>query len=73
MVLVSGDFSVGNMIGPQTFQARDVPGYIPASNTFLAMQVAAAGAVAVLLWYYILAHRRKDKVIPLDMAAMVEH
>ena len=28
--LVSGSFSLGNIIGPQTFQARDAPEYRPA-------------------------------------------
>lgn len=50
VALVSGTFSVGNIIRPQTFQARDAPGYIPAKITVLATQAAAAEVAAVLFW-----------------------
>ncbi|KAF7585453.1 hypothetical protein BBP40_010886, partial [Aspergillus hancockii] len=43
--LVAGSFSVGNIIGPQTFQARDAPGYRPAKIAVLATQ-AGAGVLA---------------------------
>lgn len=33
MALLAGSFNVGNIIGPQTFQARDAPQYIPAKVT----------------------------------------
>ncbi|PSK42967.1 High-affinity nicotinic acid transporter [Elsinoe australis] len=49
--LLAAAFSVGNIIGPQTFQAKDAPGYLPAKITVLA--VMAGGAVcAVLLGVY---------------------
>ena len=66
--LVAGSFSVGNIIGPQTFQARDAPGYIPAKITVLATQAAAAGVAAVLFCYYVWANRRKDKAMPSAVA-----
>ena len=52
MALISGSFSVGNIIGPQTFQAKDAPQFVPAKITLLATEVAGAlGAVLLFLWY----------------------
>ncbi|RAH50413.1 MFS general substrate transporter [Aspergillus brunneoviolaceus CBS 621.78] len=42
--LVSAGFSIANIIGPQTFQARDAPGYIPAKITIVAVN---AGAIVI--------------------------
>ena len=71
VALISGSFSVGNIIGPQTFQARDAPGYVPAKITVLATQAAAAGVAAVLFGYYVWANRRKDEAIHSDVAGAV--
>lgn len=60
VALVSGSFSVGNIIGPQTFQAKDGPDYIPAKTTVLATQAAAALISFVLFLYYVWANKRKD-------------
>ncbi|KAL8754890.1 MAG: hypothetical protein Q9184_004971 [Pyrenodesmia sp. 2 TL-2023] len=60
VALVSGSFSVGNIIGPQTFQAEDAPDYIPAKTTVLATQAAAALISFVLFLYYVWANKRKD-------------
>ncbi|KAL8664900.1 MAG: hypothetical protein Q9168_007812 [Polycauliona sp. 1 TL-2023] len=59
VALVSGSFSVGNIIGPQTFQAKDAPDYIPAKITVLATQAAAALIAVVLFLYYVWANKRK--------------
>jgi len=59
--LVAGSFSVGNIIGPQTFQARDAPNYKPAKITVMATQAAGAFIAAVLFAYYVWANQRKDK------------
>ena len=57
---VAGSFSIGNIIGPQTFQARDAPDYKPAKIAVLATQ-AAAGLVAVALFgYYVWENKRRD-------------
>ncbi len=61
--LVAGSFGVGNIIGPQTFQARDAPGYIPAKIAVLATQAAVAGVAGGLFSYYVWANRRKDKAM----------
>lgn len=70
VALIAGSFSVGNIIGPQTFQAKDAPGYIPAKIAVLATQASAAGVAAVLFGYYAWANRRKDKAMPSAGAAV---
>ncbi|KAJ5112895.1 hypothetical protein N7456_001429 [Penicillium angulare] len=39
--LVSAGFSIANIIGPQTFQAKDAPQYLPAKTTLVAVNAAA--------------------------------
>ena len=57
---VAGSFSVGNIIGPQTFQARDAPDYHPAKIAVLATQAAAAFVSFVLYLYYVYENNRRD-------------
>ncbi|KAJ5747294.1 uncharacterized protein N7511_008990 [Penicillium nucicola] len=61
--LVAGSFSVGNIIGPQTFQAHDAPEYRPAKISVLATQAAAAVLSVVLFLYYKWSNRRKDETM----------
>lgn len=61
-VLVAGSFSLGNIIGPQTFQARDAPEYKPAKIAVLATQAASAVLAAVLFGYYVWENRRRDQM-----------
>ena len=72
VALVSGSFSVGNIIGPQTFQARDAPRYIPAKIAVLATQAAAAGVAGVLFSYYVWANGRKEKAMLSGAVVAVE-
>ena len=60
VALISGSFSVGNIIGPQTFQAKDAPEYRPAKITVLATQAAGAFMAFVLFLYYVWANKRKS-------------
>jgi H+/gluconate symporter-like permease len=57
--LVAGSFSVRNIIGPQTFQARDAPEYHPAKIAVLATQAAAAVLLFVLFLYYVWDNKRR--------------
>ncbi|KAK2768633.1 hypothetical protein FQN54_000489 [Arachnomyces sp. PD_36] len=57
---VAGSFSIGNIIGPQTFQARDAPEYRPAKIAVLATQAAAALVAVVLFMYYMWENKRRD-------------
>ncbi|KAJ5963194.1 hypothetical protein N7481_013499 [Penicillium waksmanii] len=59
--LVAGSFSVGNIIGPQTFQVKDAPDYRPAKIAVLATQAAAAVLSVVLFAYYFFVNRRRDE------------
>lgn len=59
--LIAGSFSVGNIIGPQTFQARDAPGYHPAKIAVMATQAGGAVVAISLFVYYIWANKQKDK------------
>ena len=63
---------MGNIIGPQTFQAKDAPGYLPAKIVVLATQAAAAGVAAAMFLYYVWANRRKDKAVLSGAAVAVE-
>lgn len=72
VALIAGSFSVGNIIGPQTFQAKDAPGYLPAKIVVLATQAAAAGVAAAMFLYYVWANRRKDKAVLSGAAVAVE-
>ncbi|KAJ5689814.1 hypothetical protein N7462_004206 [Penicillium macrosclerotiorum] len=70
--LVAGSFSVGNIIGPQTFQARDAPEYQPAKIAVLATQAAAAVISVVLFFYYLWQNRRRDQARGTVDEAMVD-
>lgn len=59
--LISGSFSIGNIIGPQTFQAKDAPVYRPAKIIVLATQSAGAVMTVVLFAYYVWANKQKDQ------------
>lgn len=58
--IVAGSFSVGNIIGPQTFQARDAPDYHPAKIAVLATQAAAAVVAFVLYLYYVWENKKRN-------------
>lgn len=67
VALISGSFSVGNIIGPQTFQVKDAPAYTPAKITVLATQAAGALIAFVLFLYYVWANKRKiNAMSPVD-------
>lgn len=59
VALIAGSFSVGNIIGPQTFQSRDAPQYIPAKIIVLATQSGGALFAGLLFLYYVWANKRK--------------
>lgn len=69
--LIAGSFSVGNIIGPQTFQARDAPDYRPAKIAVMATQGGAAVLAVVLFGYYSLENRRKERRQSLDTSSPV--
>lgn len=56
--LVAIAFSIANIIGPQTFQVKDAPGYLPAKITILAVDGAAIVVVIGLRLLYGIRNRR---------------
>lgn len=54
-------FNLGNIIGPQTFQARDAPQYIPAKITIMATVCSGALISVVLMLYYRWENARRDR------------
>ncbi|KAJ7764623.1 major facilitator superfamily domain-containing protein [Mycena maculata] len=50
--LISASFSVGNIIGPQLFQPKDAPQFIPAKIILLVTQITTAMIAAALRLYY---------------------
>lgn len=59
--LVAAAFGIGNIIGPQTFQARDRPEYLPAKITVLATQGSAAVLAVILVTFYVWSNRRRAR------------
>ncbi|KAK0630395.1 major facilitator superfamily domain-containing protein [Bombardia bombarda] len=57
--VVSGSFSIGNIIGPQTFQARDAPDYRPAKIAVMATQAACIVTTGALFLYYVWENKRR--------------
>ncbi|KAF1962096.1 major facilitator superfamily transporter [Byssothecium circinans] len=58
--VVSGSFSIGNIIGPQTFQARDAPDYRPAKIAVMGTQAGCAVVTVMLYVYYRWQNKTKD-------------
>lgn len=58
--VVSAAFGIANIIGPQTYQTKDAPGYLPAKITLL---VVIASAVPITLALRVLyGHRNRTRV-----------
>ena len=58
--IVSGSFSLGNIIGPQTFQAKDAPDFRPAKLAVMGTQAGCALTTFALFMYYVWANKRRD-------------
>lgn len=58
--LVSGSFSLGNIIGPQTFQAKDAPDFRPAKLAVMGTQAGCALTTFALFLYYVWANKRRN-------------
>ena len=62
-------FSIANIIGPQTFQSRDAPNYIPAKITIFAV---AGGAMVVSVLLRLLYGFRNRKSVKVRQAQLAE-
>lgn len=65
--IVAGSFSIGNIIGPQTFQAHDAPQYRPAKIALLATQAGCAFVTVLLACYYAWINRKRHAIAPLEV------
>lgn len=52
---------MGNIIGPQTFQSRDAPGYKPAKITLVAVAACAVVVTTALRVLYGIRNARADR------------
>ncbi|KAL2127907.1 hypothetical protein VTI74DRAFT_9995 [Chaetomium olivicolor] len=57
--IISGSFSLGNIIGPQTFQARDAPDFRPAKIAVMGTQAGCALTTFLLFLYYVWQNKRR--------------
>ncbi|CAG9947520.1 unnamed protein product [Clonostachys rosea f. rosea IK726] len=57
--IVSGSFSLGNIIGPQTFQSRDAPDFRPAKLAVMGTQAGCAATTFALFLYYTWQNKRR--------------
>ncbi len=57
--IISGSFSIGNIIGPQTFQARDAPDYRPAKLAVMGTQAGCAFTTVLLFLYYVWQNKKR--------------
>ncbi|KAF1997590.1 putative MFS transporter [Amniculicola lignicola CBS 123094] len=60
--LVAVCFGIGNIIGPQSFRAKDAPEYTPAKIVAMATEVATAVLMFLLAGYYVWENRRRDRL-----------
>lgn len=60
--IVSGSFSLGNIIGPQTFQAHDAPDFRPAKLAVMGTQSGCALTTFVLFLYYVWCNKKRADV-----------
>lgn len=58
--------AIGNIIGPQTFQAKDVPGYQPAKLTLVVFQCAVIFLAVLMFLYYKKTNRTRDEICERD-------
>ncbi|PYH46052.1 putative MFS transporter [Aspergillus saccharolyticus JOP 1030-1] len=64
--LISAAFSIANIIGPQTFQSRNAPGYLPAKITIVAVN---AGAILISTSLRVVYGRRNARANRMGRAA----
>ncbi|KAB5523170.1 putative allantoate protein [Coniochaeta sp. 2T2.1] len=64
--IVSGSFSLGNIIGPQTFQARDAPQYRPAKLAVMGTQAGCAFTTFLLFLYYVWQNKKRHNTSDSD-------
>ncbi|GAB7353321.1 hypothetical protein MBLNU459_g3817t1 [Dothideomycetes sp. NU459] len=59
MAILNAAFALGNIIGPQTFQAKDAPAYKPAKRAMFAIQLVVGAVAAALFVYYKIVNKKR--------------
>lgn len=59
--MINAAFSIGNIIGPETFRAQDAPGYRPAKLTLVVCWMMGGCVALGAGLYYSLANKARDK------------
>ncbi|KAI9932518.1 hypothetical protein ASPWEDRAFT_100783 [Aspergillus wentii DTO 134E9] len=54
-------YTVGNIISPQTFQAKDAPGYLPAKISIVVLYFIITVDLGVIRWLAVRENRRRDE------------
>lgn len=76
MALMSGAFSIGNIVAPYAVQKADAPEFHTAKVVLVSTKAAATVVIALLASYYLWANRRRDRMYgkppPVDDAAAAE-
>ncbi|KAF2405187.1 MFS general substrate transporter [Trichodelitschia bisporula] len=60
--VMSACYGIGGILGPQTFQDKYAPRYLPATLTVMATQASCAVVFVCLFQYYLWENRRRDRV-----------
>lgn len=58
---MSAGFAIGNIIGPETFRAKDAPQYGPAKITLVSFLATSILLVVALFGYYVAANKKRDR------------
>ncbi|KAF3769362.1 hypothetical protein M406DRAFT_65639 [Cryphonectria parasitica EP155] len=61
MSLLNAAFAIGNIIGPQTFQAQDAPDYTQAKAAVMCFQSVIVVLAIVLLLYFKTVNKKRDQ------------
>lgn len=64
--VLNAAFALENIIGPQTFQAKDAPAYHSAKMVIFATQCCVAGISVALGLYYTLVNRKRSAYVNND-------
>lgn len=61
MSMLNAAFAIGNIIGPQTFQARDAPNYTQAKAAVMSFQSVVILLSVTLYTYYRITNKKRDQ------------
>ncbi len=60
--MMNASFALGNIIGPQTFRAKDAPTFKPARISLVCTWASSIAIALILVTYYVFENRRREKL-----------